>query len=266
MKNSTWALTVPLRLCMMGPMSDWAVHLVTDSFAELKRHGSAWVDHTITDPPYSPHVHANQSSGTAMKRQVAGGGGGGIPRVTPAFDPLAGHAFAADMVAVTRRWVLSFCALEDFGAFRDAVPTGAYVRSACWYKPNSMGQLTGDRPATAYEGIAIMHRPGKKRWNGHGSYGIWKCNGTRGEKGRHPNQKPLNLCLKLVALFTDRGDTIFDPFCGSGRIGEAALVLGRKFIGWDNDPAWVERASARLAGVTAQMTDEEALKLCGMKG
>ncbi len=45
-----------------------------------------------------------------------------------------------------------------------------------------MGQLTADRPATSYEGIALFHPTDlKKRWNGRGSYGIWNCNGTRGK-------------------------------------------------------------------------------------
>lgn len=209
-----------------------------------------------------------------MKRFVEGGGGGGIPRVTLPFEPLDSHLFARDLVRMARRWCLIFCAVEDFGEYKRAAPDN-YVRGGIWYKPNSMGQLTGDRPAAAYEGISILHSPTKKAWNGRGSYAYWEaeddsgagthfvCNGTRGEKGRHPNQKPLNLCLELVAKFTNAGETVFDPFAGSGRIGEACALLGRKYIGIDNDQIWVERANARLAAAAwASKADADCLRLC----
>lgn len=257
----------------------WQIVHVPDSFAFLSTLEDATVDVILTDPPYSAHVHANMSSGTAMKKQVDGGKGGGIPRVEMSFEALRQYEFVRDLPRVAKRWALSFCAVEDFGAYRDAVGAEQWVRGGVWFKPNAMGQLTGDRPAAAYEGIAIMHRKTKKQWNGRGSFAYWsaeldaelahyQCNGTRGEKGRHPNQKPLNLCLELVAKFTNRGETVLDPFCGSGRIGEACVLLGRNYIGLDSDQEWVEKARARLADVDRQLAegwglkDEECLALC----
>jgi DNA modification methylase len=231
-------------------------------------------DVIITDPPYNAHVHANMSSGTAMKHSP----GGGIPRVELSFDPLHSYHWVEDLPRVARRWAISFCAVEDFGTFRQAVGAERWVRGGIWYKPNSMGQLTGDRPAAAYEGLAIMHRKTRKQWNGRGSYAYWsadsdefpseeahfQCNGTRGEKGRHPNQKPLALCLELVAKFSNRGETVLDPFCGSGRIGEACVLLGRNYIGLDSDAAWVAAATTRLeiAQGLPKRADAECLRLC----
>jgi site-specific DNA-methyltransferase (adenine-specific) len=203
-------------------------------------------DVTITDPPYEAHCQDNQMSGTTLEK------------VALPFDPLTDKRFVLDLLKVTKRWVLSFCTVEDLGLLchlaggrKSAKPPGAWVRGGIWYKPNSMGQLSGDRPAASYEGLAILHRPDTKyRWNGRGGFAFWACNGTRGEKSRHPNQKPLSLCLELVNKFSEPGETIFDPFAGSGRIGEAALLLGRNYVGLDNDPAWVEQANARLARTT----------------
>jgi DNA modification methylase len=147
-----------------------------------------------------------------------------------------------------------------------AVDPAAYKRGAIWYKPNSMGQLTGDRPAAACEGVAVLHgaravRPGgvdreKMRWHGHGSYAHWACNGTRGEPNRHPNQKPLALLVSLVRLFSDPGELIFDPFCGSGRVGEAALLCGRHYVGWDQDERWVVVARERCAEAEARFGEK----------
>lgn len=253
----------------------WQIEHLEDSFAFLASLDDAAVDVVITDPPYSAHVHANMSSGTAMKRQVDGGKGGGIPRITLPFGNLQQYDFAQDLPRVAKRWALAFCAVEDFGAYRDAVGPEQWVRGGVWHKPNSMGQLTGDRPAAAYEGIAIMHCKTKKQWNGRGSFAYWSaeldeelghyvCNGTRGEKGRHPNQKPLKLCLELIAKFTNRGETVLDPFAGSGRIGEACVLLGRNYIGLDSSQEWVEKARERLyqAEGEKQLKDEDCLTLC----
>lgn len=250
-----------------------------DSFAFIASLPADSIDVTITDPPFSAHVQDNQVSGTSMKKWVNGEiQSSGIPKLTLPFAPLSAYTFAADLVQASRRWSVVWCAVEDFGEFKRAVTRTTpragksdvvecdWVRGGLWGKPNACGQLTGDRPAACYEGIAIMHGPTKKTWNGRGSYGLWICNGTRGEKNRHPNQKPLDLCLKLVALFSNRGETVFDPFCGSGRIGEACAMLGRSYLGLDSDPTWVQVANSRFeAGLQLPMDDETALAKCRFK-
>lgn len=246
------------------------------SFETLKTVRDQSVDVVLTDPPYNAIVQKNLVSGTAMKRHVEGGGTGGIPRIELPFAPLEQYDFARDLVRVARRWAIAFCAVEDFGEYLRAVTPKQWIRGGIWYKPNSCGQLTGDRPKAAYEGLAIMHNPSKKQWNARGSFGHWTaelddehhfiCNGTRGEPNRHPNQKPLRLCLELVAKFTNRGETVLDPFAGSGRIGEACLALGRKYIGFERDPAWVKIATERLNALEVPfgaISDEACLRLCG---
>jgi modification methylase len=246
-------------------MIDATVIHVPDSFEFLATTDADAVDVIITDPPYPEEVQNNLCSGSLV-------GTKNVPKYELPFDALSraqGTEWLGDALRISKRWVLTFCSLESFGRYQDAFGKD-YVRGSVWAKSNAMGQLTGDRPATAFEGIAWLHgeRPAKskKRWNGRGSYGIWSCNGTRGKKGRHPNEKPIDLALKLVALASDRGETVFDPFCGSAAIGEACVRLGRGYIGLDQDAAWVAKARARLAGPLAPMTDEEALGLCAMWG
>lgn len=240
----------------------WAVMPVPDSFAFMGRADApASVDVTITDPPYSEHVQSNLCSGSLVGTKA-------VPKYELGFAPLAdvSRAWVGDALRMTRRWVLTFCELEAFGVYKAMYPE-EYVRGCVWYKKNAMGQLTADRPATAFEGVTCLHGPSvKKRWGGRGSYGIWSCSGTRGKKDRHPNEKPIDLCLKLVALFSERGETVFDPFCGSAAIGEACVRLGRDYLGLDADPEWVAKARARLSGSLEPVTDEAALALCSMKG
>jgi tRNA/tmRNA/rRNA uracil-C5-methylase (TrmA/RlmC/RlmD family) len=54
------------------------------------------------------------------------------------------------------------------------------------------------------------------------------------------------LVAELVELFTDPGDVVLDPFCGSGTTGVACLRAGRRFIGFEVDPLWATISSARL--------------------
>lgn len=191
-----------------------------------------------------------------------------LAKVSLPFTPLKSQAFLADLVRVTRRWVIVFCTIEDIGRAcdmlgrREGMKGGAYVRGGVWYKPNSMGQLSGDRPAAAYEGILVLHKPGvAMHWNGRGGYAFWACSGTRGEKGRHPNQKPLKLCLELVNKFSDPGEWVFDPFCGSGRIGEACQSLGRNYVGADSDAEWAAKAHERVAAAQPTAVDLHACRL-----
>lgn len=239
----------------------FGIDLCQDSFAALRALPDRAVDVVITDPPYDSHCQSNQMSGTTLAK------------VDLPFAALTDRRFALDLVRVAKRWALSFCTVEDLGRYCDTLggsrtAGGAWVRGGIWYKPNSMGQLTGDRPAAAYEGIAIMHRRDVKlRWNGRGSFAFWCAAGTRGEKDRHPSQKPLALALELVAKFSEPGETILDPFCGSGRIGEACMLLGRQYVGLDSDPNWVARAQERVGEAAkrwGEMVGRLELNACRM--
>jgi site-specific DNA-methyltransferase (adenine-specific) len=52
--------------------------------------------------------------------------------------------------------------------------------------------------------------------------------------------------LELVSLFTDPGDLVLDPFCGSASTGVACLRLGRRFIGIEREQKWAELSRERL--------------------
>lgn len=59
--------------------------------------------------------------------------------------------------------------------------------------------------------------------------------------------KPVDLCRWLVRLVTPPGGIVLDPFCGTGSIGVAALREGFRYVGVEQDEAYVEVARARLA-------------------
>jgi DNA modification methylase len=71
----------------------------------------------------------------------------------------------------------------------------------------------------------------------------------RGEGNDHPCSKSTTLMQWLVKLVTRPGETVLDPFCGSGSTGVAALRCERRFVGVERDPHYHGIALRRLAAV-----------------
>ncbi len=65
----------------------------------------------------------------------------------------------------------------------------------------------------------------------------------------HPTLKPINLMHHLVNLITWKGQTVLDPFMGSGSTGVSAIELKRKFIGFELDKNYFKIAEKRIKGV-----------------
>ncbi len=69
---------------------------------------------------------------------------------------------------------------------------------------------------------------------------------TRPARNAHPTLKPIELMRWLVRLVSPPGGLVLDPFCGSGSTGAAAALEGRRFLGIELSPEYVEIASARI--------------------
>src|SRR5690606_9257720 len=117
---------------------------------------------------------------------------------------------------------------------------------------------------------------GALRWNGGGKRGLYTVDVCRGAErathldddgnrvSSHPTQKPLALMRQLVEDFTDPGDTILDPFAGSGTTLIAASRLGRIAIGSEINPAYYELALRRLRGDETHVNDRQLQLLAGV--
>ena len=65
-------------------------------------------------------------------------------------------------------------------------------------------------------------------------------------EGKHPTQKPCYLLERMILASTEEGETILDPFCGSGTTGVAAIRLGRQFVGIDQEEEYLALSQRRL--------------------
>ena len=69
-------------------------------------------------------------------------------------------------------------------------------------------------------------------------------------RNTHPTVKPVHLMAWLVRLVSKEGDTVLDPFMGSGTTGVACAKLNRKFIGIEKEKEYVEIAEAKIKKLT----------------
>jgi len=209
------------------------------------------VDWTITDPPYDPKTHAGAAT-VSSRDIIAGTADTAINEFAELDDPAA---LAAVLLEKTRSWVIVFCALEQLAKYQSADPK-CYIRGGVWDRIVNTPQLSGDRPAQAVEGVAILHRKGRKVWNGGGKAAQWRHMVEHGKK-QHPTQKPLSLITELVEQFTQPDGVILDPFMGSGTTGVAAVHQGRRFIGIEQNPDYFDIAVNRIRGAIVDKQNGE---------
>jgi site-specific DNA-methyltransferase (adenine-specific) len=74
----------------------------------------------------------------------------------------------------------------------------------------------------------------------------FSCGLEPAEGGLHPTQKPLRLMRALIELTTLPGQTVLDPFAGSGSTLVAARELGRRYLGFEREPAYAQVIARRL--------------------
>ena len=66
------------------------------------------------------------------------------------------------------------------------------------------------------------------------------------EVGLHPTQKPVSLFRYLIRTYSNKGDIILDPCIGSGTTAIAAIEEERNWIGFENDPKYIQITQDRL--------------------
>jgi DNA modification methylase len=87
----------------------------------------------------------------------------------------------------------------------------------------------------------------------HGALGSTVLHSTHtAEPNGHPCPKPLPWMRWLVELASVPGETVLDPFMGSGTTGVACVERGRRFVGIEIDPGYFRLACQRLAQAAAQ--------------
>jgi site-specific DNA-methyltransferase (adenine-specific) len=111
--------------------------------------------------------------------------------------------------------------------------------------------------------IVVLYKRHWKRRSGSGqsditrqefmdwTNGLWTFNGESKKRTGHPAPFPVELPRRCIKLFTFVGDTVLDPFMGSGSTLAAARACGRNAIGIEIEETYCELARARIERAAA---------------
>lgn len=99
-------------------------------------------------------------------------------------------------------------------------------KKAHYFNYDLMKQINGDKQMTD-----VWHLPAIAPWEK-------SC-------GKHPTQKPLALLSRIIMASTQPGEWVLDPFCGSSTTGIAANLLGRRYLGIEQEQEFVTMSRNR---------------------
>ncbi len=137
---------------------------------------------------------------------------------------------------------------------------GAVVMGSFPYPPNGIVEID-------YEFILIFKKEGKRKvskeikerskltkeeWKEYFS-GHWKIGGAR--QINHEAVFPDEIPRRLIKMFSFYGDTVLDPFAGSGTTLKVALELGRNAVGYEVNPAFVEVIKEKVGALNLKIIE-----------
>lgn len=94
--------------------------------------------------------------------------------------------------------------------------------------------------------LSMMQREEMDNW----MRPVWSDIRGASLRNGHPAPYPVELAERLIRMFSFAGDTVLDPFCGSGSTAVAAIRSGRNSISLEVETTYVEMAAARVAEET----------------
>ena len=145
--------------------------------------------------------------------------------------------------------------------FDQALPDYTYQQTLVWHYANNKSPQSRQGFKQTWEPILFYRRTdsAKEVTLKAGQWGdgindfdchvaaVPQTNFNDVNRKQHPAQKPLSVMEWLVVALTDIGDTVADPFCGSGTTGVAALKHDRAFHGIEINDDYSELARRRVA-------------------
>lgn len=203
------------------------------------------VDHVISDPPYEDELHKamgriRRNDGVEMVQDL------GFEGVNSTRSEIV-----SEVVRLSKGWAILFTLAEGVRAWRDELQAVGAKYDTClaWIKPDSTPRMNGQGAARGFEcAVTAWCHTGYRSWNSGGKRGVYTyLTNQKDRDGRHPTEKPVPLMVELVCDFTNEGQTILDPFMGSGTTGIACVKRGRKFIGIERDEKFFDIACERIS-------------------
>ena len=199
------------------------------------------VDAVITDPPYGVNL-GNHRGANDFRSTVLTKAGYQSYEDTP-------ENFKAIVAPVIEQSIKNSDRAIVFMAGHSAwmLPTPSAVGGV--FLPSAMGRnpwgFASIQHALFYGSAPDLHKGAK-------ATAIYST--ETADKNGHPCPKPIGWMNWAISLGSRNGETILDPFMGSGTTGVAAMQLGRKFIGIEIEPKYFDIACERIENAQRQQT------------
>jgi len=136
-----------------------------------------------------------------------------------------------------------------------------WKKDPSWF--NSKWTSNSYRAVDEFEYLYIFWKPGEttinkdklssREWADWGSRAVWEFPSVRSNND-HEAKFPLELPLRCVRLFSEKGDLVIDPFMGSGTTAIACLELGRDFLGIEKEYKYVELANGKINKIFSEFS------------
>lgn len=127
-----------------------------------------------------------------------------------------------------------------------------YKTTGIWHKKNPMPRnkdlhfINSTEPWLYFTNITKTGVFNNKNKTVHDFFESGLTPSSEKKHGGHPTQKPIALMDHLISLLSNEGDTILDPFMGSGSTGVSSKKLKRNFVGIELDEDYVEISKKRI--------------------
>ncbi|MGH9563554.1 MAG: DNA-methyltransferase, partial [Terracidiphilus sp.] len=241
----------------------------------------ASVDLIFADPPYNLQLSGELRRPNHSRVD-------GVEEEWDQFSSFAAYdSFTKDWLTAARRVLKPDGALWVIGSYHNIFRVGTLLQDlgfwiqndVIWLKTNPMPNFRGRRFTNAHETLIWCTRSphSKATFNYEAMKALnedlqmrsdWLlpiCGGSerlKDAEGRkaHPTQKPEALLHRVLLATTKPGDTVLDPFFGTGTTGAVAKRLGRNFIGIERDPEYIAIARERIAAVDVAPAEFVALQ------
>jgi DNA modification methylase len=238
-----------------------------DSLELLKQIPDKSIDLVFADPPYNL-----QLKDTLYRPDQTT-----VEAVTNDWDKFdtyqAYDNFSLLWLKESKRVLRDGGALWVIGSYHNILRLGTSIQNLgfwilndiIWHKTNPMPNFRGTRFTNAHETLlwCATARKAKYTFNyqnlkelneGKQMRSDWHipiCAGKErlresNNQRSHPTQKPEALLYRILVSSTNKGDTVLDPFLGSGTTAVMAKKLQRNFIGFEQDKEYIKLAKKRL--------------------
>jgi site-specific DNA-methyltransferase (adenine-specific) len=239
-----------------------------DCYELMKGIPDGSIDLVLTDPPYNT-IAADWDKQpidlvglwVELKR---------VAKSQAAFVFTATQPFTTDLINSNREWFkycwvwdkhfpgsFANCNKQPMKSHEDIV---VFMNCGLFYHPQMMRRLTPIKLGGKKVSISARMtspRPNEKTYFEKYPLTLISISSRTDERGFHPTQKPVNLFGYLIKTYSNPGETILDPFAGSGTTALAAHATGRNFICMEREQKYCEIANKRLALAQMQGRFEE---------